>query len=48
MRAANLPKELSRIKFRVLWIELLHWRKMGMRLLFRMGTQKLRSLRVRK
>jgi len=55
MRSANFPKEVSRIKFRARWIELLHWRKMGLRLLyrsillnFRIGTQKLKWLMVKK
>jgi len=35
MYSANLPREITRIKFRARWIELSHWRRIGMRLLWR-------------
>jgi hypothetical protein len=55
MRSAYFPKEVSRIKLKARWIELLHLRKFGLRLLyrsillnFRMGTQKLKWLMIKK
>ncbi len=51
MDTAHLPKEIARIKFRVRQIELLHFKKLGLRLLWksillncRMGSQKIRCL----
>ncbi len=55
MRSANLPREIARIKFRVRWIEILHWRKIGLRLLWRsvlmnarIGNRKLKLMFARK
>ncbi len=55
MRSANLPREVARIKFRVRWIEMLHWRKLGLRLLWRsvlmnarIGNRKLKLMLAKK
>lgn len=35
MDTADLPKEIAIIKFRARWIELQHWKKLGLRLLWK-------------
>lgn len=55
MDTANLPKEIARIKLKARYIEFLHWKKLGMRLLwrsvllnFRIGNRKMKYLVGRK
>lgn len=55
MDTTDLPKEVARIKFKARRIEWLHWRKLGMRLLWRsillncrMGNRKMKILVGRK
>jgi hypothetical protein len=55
MDTAHLPKEIARIKLKARYIEFLHWKKLGLRLLwrsillnFRIGNQKMKCLVGRK
>lgn len=55
MSSVVVPREIARIKSKARRIEWLHWRKMGVRLLWgsvllkgRMGTQKVRCLFAKK
>ncbi len=35
MDTTDIPKEIARIKLRARWIELQHWKKLGLRLLWK-------------
>lgn len=55
MDTTHLPKEISRIKLKARYIEFLHWKKLGMRLLWRsmllnlrLGNRKMKCLVERK
>ena len=55
MDTTNLPKAIARIKFRARYIEFLHWKKLGLRLLWRaillncrIGSRKIKCLTGRK
>ena len=55
MDTAHLPKEIARIKLKARYIEFLHWKKLGLRLLWRsillncqIGNQKMKCLVGRK
>jgi hypothetical protein len=55
MDTANLPKEIARIKFNARYIEFMHWKRLGMRLMwrslllnYRIGSQKMKHLVGRK